>query len=103
MSAPVQSIVHTPGPWRLNDGRKYHDGLTRVCAEGGAIALVMNRNADGNARLIVASPQMHDLLFAAVSELVALQSRFDDAIGVEPKINGVALAIEHLLDEITVA
>lgn len=53
-------MSHTPGPWRINEGRKYYDELHRVCKDGnGMIATVVNIT---DAELIAAAPDLLEAL-----------------------------------------
>ena len=46
----------TPGPWRINEGRKYYDELHRICKDGNSMIATVVSIAD--ASLIAAAPDL---------------------------------------------
>ena len=56
--------------------------------------------AEARSRVNTEFIRMYDMLVTAHDELCALQSKYDDAVGQNPQINGVGLAIEYLLADI---
>lgn len=56
--------MHTPGPWRVADLRHQQNGQLRIHNSGcaSANALARNSQAESNARLIAAAPDLLALL-----------------------------------------
>jgi hypothetical protein len=58
--APVKNIVHTPGPWRVIEGRDSADNRFSVRSKSGENITGWGcvQQLEGNARLIAAAPEL---------------------------------------------
>ena len=79
-------------PWRLS---KYQDGreLIIINADGFDVAKVCYPNRDGNARLIVAAPE----LLSALRSLAAVAERYLPDYNEHPEIQKAHAAIERAI------
>ena len=109
-------MSHTPGPWKATGTKAL--GLSEVIApsadfQGGHLVCSVNlrwysqgsgrgtylpkEQVEANARLIAAGPDLLEACRMAVDELAALEANYCDALGIDQKINGVALLIEDAI------
>jgi len=94
-------LKHTPGPWEKRSIPKCKRAIYRKDKKGLCISLVLGDNlkeqADANARLIVAAPEMIEALIKIYmhSDLYPIDS--DYVINLIEKATG--MSIEEVLDE----
>ena len=108
----MTELKHTEGPWewiksRMDDGylglvsESGEEVLFPQCANDGDTGRAwFEEVSDADRILIQSAPVLLDLCEMAVEEIVRLQAAKDDALGVEPQINGVAMYIENVLEEL---
>ena len=96
-------MTHTPGPWKIVriDGElvgSIYGGKTRICA-GIIDDMKLRREAEANAALISAAPEMLEILENLVGILEeAAQSDMDDDGVEQVSYNVVCLALSKVYD-----